>query len=60
MRSKLLVVAIAAGLGFSSLVSAAPATKTTKASATSATTNAEIEMLKAQLAAMQSKINELE
>jgi hypothetical protein len=60
MRSKLLVVAIAAGLGFSSIVSAAPATKTTKASATSATTNAEIEMLKAQLAAMQSKINELE
>ncbi|MGA0588174.1 porin [Dyella sp. KRB-257] len=60
MRSKLLVVAIAAGLGFSSLVSAAPATQTTKASATSATTNAEIEMLKAQLAAMQSKLNELE
>ena len=60
MRSKLLVAAIAAGLGFSSIVSAAPATKTTKASATSATTNAEIEMLKAQLAAMQSKINELE
>ncbi len=60
MRSKLLVAAIAAGLGFSSLVSAAPATKTSKASASSATTNAEIEMLKAQLAAMQAKINELE
>jgi hypothetical protein len=60
MRSKLLVVAIAAGLGFSTFVSAAPATKTTKASTTSATTNAEIEMLKAQLAAMQSKIDELE
>lgn len=60
MRSKLLVVAIAAGLGFSSLVSAAPAAQTSKASASSATTNAEIEMLKAQLAAMQSKIDELE
>lgn len=60
MRSKLLVAAIAAGLGFSSLVSAEPATKTTKASANSATTNAEIEMLKAQLAAMQSKLDELE
>ena len=60
MRSMLLVAAIAAGLGFSSLVSAAPATKTTKTSASSATTNAEIEMLKAQLAAMQAKLDELE
>lgn len=60
MRSKLLVVAIAAGLGFSTFVSAAPATKTTKASTASATTNAEIEMLKAQLAVMQAKIDELE
>jgi len=60
MRSKLLVVAIAAGLGFSTFVSAAPATKTTKPATTSATTNAEIEMLKAQLAAMQTKLDELE
>lgn len=62
MRSKLLVVAIAAGLGFTSLVSAAPAhkSKTSKAEQTSAATNAEIEALKAQLAAMQSKLNDLE
>ncbi|AND67755.1 hypothetical protein ATSB10_03010 [Dyella thiooxydans] len=62
MRSKLLVVAIAAGLGFTSLVSAAPAqkTKTARAEQTSAATNAEIEALKAQLAAMQSKLDDLE
>jgi hypothetical protein len=56
MRSKLLVVAIAAGLGFTSLASVA-APQSSKASTA---TNAEIETLKAQLAAMQSKIDELE
>lgn len=60
MRSKLLVVAIAAGLGFSSLAAAAPAGQTSRSSATSATNNAEIEMLKAQLAAMQAKLDDLE
>ncbi|HET6432579.1 porin [Dyella sp.] len=58
MRSKLLVVAIAAGLGFTSLASvAAPAPQSSKSSTAS---NAEIEMLKAQVAAMQAKLDELE
>jgi hypothetical protein len=52
----LLVVAIAAGLGFTSLASVA-APQSSKASTA---TNAEIETLKAQLAAMQAKIDELE
>lgn len=56
MRSKLLVVAIAAGLGFTSLVAAAdPAPQSS-----SSMTNAEIQQLKAQLAAMQAKLDELE
>lgn len=59
MRSKLLVVAIAAGLGFTSLASAAPAPQS-KTSQSSAATNAEIEALKAQLAAMQAKLDDLE
>lgn len=59
MRSKLLVVAIAAGLGFSTLASAAPAHQS-KTSQSSAATNAEIEALKAQLAAMQAKLDDLE
>lgn len=56
MRSKLLVVAIAAGLGFTSLASvAAP-----QSSKSSAATSAEVELLKAQLATMQAKLDELE
>ena len=59
MRSKLLVVAIAAGLGFTSLASvAAPAPQSSRSS--SSMTNAEIEQLKAQMAAMQAKLDELE
>jgi len=54
MRSKLLVAAIAAGLGFSSLAVA----QTSKAP--SAAAHAEIETLKAQLAAMQAKLDVLE
>jgi hypothetical protein len=56
MRSKLLVVAIAAGLGFTSLAAAAdPAPQSS-----SSMTNAEIQQLKAQVAAMQAKLDELE
>ncbi len=56
MRSKLLAAAVAAGLGFTSLASvAAP-----QSSKSAAASHAEIEMLKAQLAAMQSKLDELE
>ena len=59
MRSKLLVVAIAAGLGFTSFASvAAPAPQSSRSSSTM--TNAEIEQLKAQMAAMQAKLDELE
>ena len=58
MRSKLLVVAIAAGLGFTSLAAVAdPAGQTSRSTAG---TNAEIEALKAQVAAMQAKLDELE
>lgn len=68
MRSKLLAVAIAAGLGVVSFhVAAEPATKgkaaqTTKTSSQSSQTsqNAEIEALKAQLAELQAKVVELE
>ena len=64
MRSKLIAVAIAAGLGISSFtVVAAPAQtqhKThkkaqTSTAATPAASNTEIELLKAQLAALQAK-----
>lgn len=63
MRSKLLAVAIAAGLGVVSLhVAADPAqakkTKTTQDS--QASKNAEIEALKAQLQSLQAKVAELE
>ena len=58
MRSKLLAVAIAAGLGVTSFTAmAAPAPQ----SKTSAANNAEIDsMLKAQLAALQAKVDSLE
>lgn len=56
MRSKLLVAAIAAGLGFTSLASVA-APQSSKASTA---TDAEIEVLKAQLAAMQARLDQLE
>ncbi len=57
MRSKLIAVAIAAGLGITSLTAAAaPAQQKT----TPAASSAEVEMLKAQLAALQAKVEELE
>ena len=55
MRSKLIAVAIAAGLGVASFTAAAA-----PQNRTSATTNAEVELLKAQLAALQAKVDELE
>jgi len=57
MRSRLIVVAIAAGLGLTSFtVAAAPAQNRTAATAG----NAEVELLKAQLAALQARVEELE
>ncbi|WP_424682629.1 porin [Frateuria sp. YIM B11624] len=57
MRSKMLVVAIAAGLGLAGAgVHAAPAPQ----DAQSAARSAEVEQLKAQLAALQAKMDELE
>lgn len=56
MRSKLIAVAIAAGLGLTSFAaSAAPAQNRTAAASSS-----EVEQLKAQLAALQTKVEELE
>jgi len=62
MRSKLLAVAIAAGLGVTSFhVMADPApAKSTSKTTTQSTQNAEIEALKAQLQALQAKVVELE
>ncbi|KZC41742.1 MULTISPECIES: porin [Rhodanobacter] len=61
MRSKLIAVAIAAGLGLTSVAaSAAPAQRAPAQSRTAAANNGEIEQLKAQLAALQSKVDELE
>ena len=59
MRSKLIAVAIAAGLGVTSFtVAAAPAQQ--RATTTPAVSNSDIELLKAQLAALQAKVDELE
>ena len=59
MRSKLIAVAIAAGLGVTSFtVAAAPAQH--RATTTPAVSNSDIELLKAQLAALQAKVDELE
>ena len=55
MRSKLIAVAIAAGLGVASFTAAAA-----PQNLTSATTSAEVELLKAQLATLQAKVEELE
>ena len=56
MRSKLIAVAIAAGLGLTSFAaSAAPAQNRTAAASSS-----EVEQLKAQLAVLQAKVEELE
>ena len=56
MRSKLIAVAIGAGLGLTSLAaSAAPAQNRTTAASSS-----EVELLKAQLAVLQAKVEELE
>ncbi|RDI98145.1 hypothetical protein DVT68_13780 [Dyella solisilvae] len=61
MRSKLLAVAIAAGLGVTSLhVMADPAPAQSSKSTTQSAQAAEIEALKAQLQALQAKVNELE
>ena len=57
MRSKMLVVAVAAGLGLAAAgVHAAPVPQDAQSSARSA----EVEQLKAQLAALQAKMDELE
>jgi hypothetical protein len=57
MRSKLMAAAIVAGLGITSFTAAAaPAQQRTPPAASSA----EVEMLKAQLAALQAKVDELE
>ncbi len=59
MRSKLIAVAIAAGLGVTSFsIAAAPAQH--RAATTTAVSNSEVELLKAQLAALQAKVDELE
>ncbi|CAM0998840.1 Phosphate-selective porin O and P [Rhodanobacter sp. Root179] len=55
MRSKLIAVAIAAGLGVSSFTAAAAPQRTTTAASSS-----EVELLKAQLSALQAKVDELE
>ncbi|WP_049623564.1 hypothetical protein [Frateuria defendens] len=67
MRSKLLAVAIAAGLGVASLHVAAEPAQTKKAhkpaasqSQASSSASAEIEALKAQLQALQAKVDELQ
>ena len=56
MRSKLIVVAIAAGLGLTSLAASAAPAQARAAAASSS----EVEQLKAQLAALQAKVDELE
>lgn len=59
MRSKLIAVAIAAGLGITSFsIAAAPAQH--KTSTTPAVSSSEVELLKAQLAALQAKVDSLE
>jgi hypothetical protein len=59
MRSKLIAVAIATGLGVTSFsVAAAPAQH--KTVTTQAASSSEVALLKAQLAALQSKVDELE
>ena len=61
MRSKLLAVAIAAGLGVTSLyASADPAPASSSKSTSQSTQATEIEALKAQLQALQAKVVELE
>src|SRR6185437_10835321 len=62
MHSKTLALAIAAGLGLTSFAaSAAPAQKTTHRKAATATVSAdEVAQLKAQLAALQEKVDELQ
>jgi len=59
MRSKLIAVAIAAGLGIASFGSAAAQAKH-KATTPPAVSSSEVELLKAQLAALQAKVDELE
>ncbi|MBQ4853548.1 carbohydrate porin [Rhodanobacter sp. B2A1Ga4] len=56
MRSKLIVVAIAAGLGVSSFAAAAAKLP----QKTAVVSNSEVELLKAQLATLQAKVDELE
>jgi len=56
MRSKLIAVAIAAGLGLTSLSAAAAPAQ----SRTNTVSSSDVELLKAQLAALQAKVTELE
>lgn len=59
MRSKLIALAIAAGLGVTSFsIAAAPAQH--RKATTQAASSSEVELLKAQLAALQAKVEELE
>ena len=59
MRSKLIAVAIATGLGITSFGSAAAQAKH-KTTTPPAVSSSEVELLKAQLAALQAKVDELE
>jgi hypothetical protein len=60
MRSKLLAVAIAAGLGVTSLYASADPAPASSTKTSQSTQAAEIEALKAQLQALQAKVVELE
>ncbi len=60
MRSKLLAVAIAAGLGVTSLYASADPAPASSTKTSQSTQSAEIEALKAQLQALQAKVVELE
>jgi hypothetical protein len=62
MRCKLIAVAVAAGLGMSLTAVAAPAPQNARSGtqASNASTNAEIELLKSQLAELQAKMDSLE
>lgn len=61
MRSKLIVVAIATALGVTSFTAAAaPAKHKTVTTTTQSATSSEVELLKAQLAELQAKVDSLE
>ncbi len=60
MRSKLIAVAIAAGLGLASFTTAATPAQQRTRSAPQNTTNSEVQLLKEQLALLQAKVDSLE